>query len=119
MMDSVGPIAENGPSKEQLHLYKEFSPINHVHKSAPPVYMIYDSAAAPIHSAQFGFKMKEKVDQVGGEAYIEIKGAPEKSQLTWHEHKYTGEIDFMLDKFGLVETRQAIKQKSLSEAGKA
>ena len=33
-------------------------------------------------SAQFGIKMKQKVDKVGGEAFIEIKGAPEQSQLT-------------------------------------
>jgi arylformamidase len=54
-------------------LFKEFSPINHLTKDDPPLYLSYgdhmeipaESFGSGIHHGMFGVKMKEKSEQVG------------------------------------------------------
>ncbi len=63
-------------------LYQEFSPINHLDKNDPPLFMTYydmyntvppkDTDHA-IHHPIFGEKLKEKADEIGHETYFAIK----------------------------------------------
>lgn len=83
---------------EHEHLYKEFSPYNHLDGKDPPLYMTYaedtsmpsKNAGHGIHHPNFGVKMKEKGDAVGAECYLNIKGLPAPE-------KYSSGDDFLYD----------------------
>ena len=86
-------VGANGPAEvkarysEYRDLYHEFSPINHISKSDPPVLLIYPTPSrlpAPdpgtaIHHAMFGIKMKEKSDAVGGVCLLKFAAEPDQS----------------------------------------
>jgi acetyl esterase/lipase len=68
--------------------YVEFSPINHVSKDDPPLFMQCDAdlsvparhASHGIHHPLFGVKMKEQADRVGMECHLQVgKGREIKS----------------------------------------
>ncbi|MFT4176985.1 MAG: alpha/beta hydrolase [Luteolibacter sp.] len=65
-----------------LSSIKKYSPIEHVSPDDPPVYMIYKAPPAlgqpqkdPTHTANFGVKLKEKLDQAGVECELVYPGA--------------------------------------------
>lgn len=68
---SIAAALKNYDKHEAL--YKEFSPINHLTKDDPPLFMRYgDDITVPakkllhgIHHGMFGIKMKEKSEKVG------------------------------------------------------
>ncbi len=79
-------------------LYVEFSPINHVSRDDPPLYMACDAdltvptrhASHGIHHPVFGVKLKEKADAVGMECHLQVgKGTTYKSS------KYASAIEFL------------------------
>jgi arylformamidase len=59
--------------KKYQPLLKEFSPLTHMDKNDPPLYLSYPkemtlppaSPAAAIHHGMFGIKLKEKADEIG------------------------------------------------------
>ncbi len=65
-------------------LITEFSPITHLDKDDPPLWMSYGSdtntpatsGGHSIHHPMLGLKMKEKADAIGHESHLSIKGAP-------------------------------------------
>jgi acetyl esterase/lipase len=80
---------------------KEYSPISHVTKDDPPVFMEYPSQKTkppvrgeeqddPTHSALLGMILMEKLKEVGVEAILVYPG---------HEHeKYKTSADFLIDR---------------------
>ena len=80
-------------------LYVEFSPINHVSKDDPPLFMTYDGrmnlpsvdAGHGIHHPVYGVKMKEKADSVGQECHLLIPGHSKSEQ-------YPSANAFLIDK---------------------
>lgn len=68
--------------EEILPWIKEYSPMEHATRDDPPVYLIYDTAPAlgqaqkdPTHTANFGVKLKEKLDQLGVPCELAYPGA--------------------------------------------
>ena len=93
--------AAAGPTKAQLDLYKEYSPIEHLIKhnsgSASPVFMQYKGEQqgdyhSMIHHSIFGIMLKEKADKLGAETYLQLGDAPSRSKLTWRDHTYNTEV---------------------------
>lgn len=80
-------------------LYVEFSPVNHVSKDDPPLFMTYgnnmklpsENAGHGIHHPVYGVKMKEKCDAAGQECHLMIKGVS-KSE------KYKSANEFLMSK---------------------
>ena len=78
-------------------LYHEFSPINHVSKGDPPLFMSYGNdmslpsknAGHGIHHPVYGVKMKEKADAVGQECHLLIPG-------TSKSEKFANANDFLM-----------------------
>jgi len=78
---------------------KEYSPIEHVTKDDPPVFLFYggekdvkvgDSPKDPTHSSILGIKLEEKIKKVGGEVILVYPG---------HTHeKYKSIPDYLIDK---------------------
>ena len=68
---SYADMIKNYTKYEQL--FKEFSPITHMDKNDPPLYLSYPkdmtlppaSPAAAMHHGIFGMKLKEKADEIG------------------------------------------------------
>lgn len=76
---------------DQYHdLYVEFSPINHVDSSDPPLFMTCSAemdlpsrdSGHGIHHPVHGAKLKEKSDQVGHECHLVIPGYSESKEFT-------------------------------------
>ncbi len=70
--------------EEILPWIAEYSPYALVTKDDPPVYLLYSAPPAigedqkdPTHTANFGLKLKEHIDSVGGEAELVYPGAPD------------------------------------------
>ncbi len=68
---------------EILPWIQEYSPYALVTKDDPPVYLVYTGPPAigeeqkdPTHTANFGLKLQEHVQSVGGEAELVYPGAP-------------------------------------------
>jgi hypothetical protein len=61
-------------------LYREFSPVNHLDASDPPILLRYagavDDPQGGIHHSMFGVKFKEKADKVGAVCHIELRKNP-------------------------------------------
>ena len=72
-------------------VYEEFSPYHHVDKDDPPLLMTYyrpvlhppTTAKHAIHHPIFGWKLKEKSDQVGHECHLMISGVARTGLPTW------------------------------------
>jgi hypothetical protein len=71
---------------------KEYSPFEHASAGDPPIYMIYGGPPAmgkeekdPTHSANFGVKLKEKLDELKVECELVYPGAPNIKHQTMHE----------------------------------
>ncbi|QDT12435.1 alpha/beta hydrolase fold domain-containing protein [Planctomycetes bacterium K23_9] len=85
--------------KDHQSLYQEFSPYNHVSADDPPLLMTYGgdmtlpskNAGHGIHHPVYGFKMKEKCDQVGQECHLLVPGHSKSD-------KYTSAKDFLMQK---------------------
>ncbi len=65
--------------------YKEYSPVNHVSKDDPPLWMQYGSPDSPannansaIHHGKFGTKMKEASNKVGHTCYLVYPKGPKQ-----------------------------------------
>jgi len=84
-------------------LYWEYSPINHLDKNDPPVYLTYNGSStvpaetpgAGIHHRMFGVKLKEKSIAVGHKAYLNGRD----------ENTYTDGNAFLLDVLGAGERK--------------
>src|SRR5438105_1297846 len=83
-----------------LKWLKEYSPIEHVSKDDPPIFMEYPSQKVPpvlgekqvdpTHSAILGIKLAEKLKEVGVEAILVYPG---------HEHpQYKNSADYLIDR---------------------
>ncbi|MFC1497723.1 alpha/beta hydrolase fold domain-containing protein [Verrucomicrobiota bacterium] len=84
-------------------LYKEFSPINHVDKNDPPLFINHTIPASTaniqngnIHSGQFSAKLKEKSDKLGHKVYVLAKWPSDEKWL-----KYKSAVEFLCDQFKL------------------
>jgi acetyl esterase/lipase len=71
---------------------REYSPIEHVGKDDPPVYLIYSRPPAlgkpqkdPTHTANYGVKLQEKCQAVGVECELVYPGAPDVKHRTMTE----------------------------------
>ncbi len=76
---------------------KEYSPIEHVSKDDPPIYLHYTAPPAlgqpqkdPTHTANYGVKLQEKLASVGVECELVYPGAPGV--------KHEQPIDFLIAK---------------------
>ena len=65
-------------------LYREFSPINHVSRGAPPVMLVNRTGPLPaadhnaaIHHVMFCYKLKEKTDSVGATCLVRLLDQPD------------------------------------------
>lgn len=68
---------------------KKYSPIEHVSRDDPPVYLIYTSGPAlgqeqkdPTHTANYGVKLQEKCRSIGVECELVYPGAPDVKHPT-------------------------------------
>jgi len=68
---------------------KEYSPIEHVTRDDPPVYLLYSAPPAlgqeqkdPTHTANYGVKLQEKCRRVGVECELVYPGAPDVKHPT-------------------------------------
>lgn len=86
-------IAEvNAKYEQYAPLYREFSPINHVDGSDPPVLMIYPridplpaaNSGSGIHHAKLGRMLKEKAEASGARATLQITDQAGKNALDPH-----------------------------------
>jgi acetyl esterase/lipase len=72
-------------AREQvLPWIKKYSPIEHVTRDDPPIYMIYTAAPAlgqeqqdPTHTSNYGVKLQEKLREFGVENELVYPGAPD------------------------------------------
>ena len=78
-------FAEFLAAREQvLPWIRKYSPIEHVTRDDPPIYMTYAAAPAlgkeekdPTHTANYGVKLQEKLREVGVPCELVYPGAPE------------------------------------------
>ena len=91
------------PELEELVL--DASPITHLTKDDPPVYLTYganrpvtekSSAGLWVHHPIMGIKLKEAMDEIGLEAHVQYKGGPKIKG-------YDNQVDFLLKKLKSVE----------------
>jgi hypothetical protein len=84
----IGPIRQlvglkpgQQPDEHIWQLYEEASPITHVTKDAPPVFMHYSRPMKPlpvtdtgegIHNPRMGYLLKEKMDKLGVECEVHL-----------------------------------------------
>jgi acetyl esterase/lipase len=75
--------------EEVLPWIKAYSPFEHVSADDPPVYLAYAAPPAlgadqkdPTHTANFGVKLKEKLDLVGVPCELVYPGAPDVTHAT-------------------------------------
>jgi acetyl esterase/lipase len=75
----------------------EYSPYSHVTADDPPTYLFYHGTPAvgkeqadPVHTANFGVKLQERLHAVGGECELVYPGAPAV--------KHAKALDFLMDK---------------------
>ncbi|MBM3861467.1 MAG: alpha/beta hydrolase [Verrucomicrobia bacterium] len=68
---------------------KKYSPIEHVTRDDPPVYLIYSAPPAlgqeqkdPTHTANYGVKLQEKCRKIGVECELVYPGAPDVKHAT-------------------------------------
>lgn len=68
---------------------KEYSPIEHASSDDPPIYLIYPAAPGigqsqsdPTHSANFGVKLQERLDELKVECELVYPGAPKVKHTT-------------------------------------
>jgi acetyl esterase/lipase len=83
-----------------LPFIKEYSPIEHVNKDAPPIFMEYpgqkvppvvgEKQADPTHSAVMGLKLAERLKAVGAEAILVYPGQTHP--------QYKNSQDFLIDR---------------------
>jgi len=82
---AVGESSADGAIQnynKNRHLYKEFSPINHVDANDPPLFMTCSAetglpcrdAGHGIHHPVYGLKLKEKSDKAGHECHLIVPG---------------------------------------------
>lgn len=92
---------EEAEKPEVKALIKEASPLTHLTKDDPPVFMTYKSGNVPVdetsppnlwvHHPIFGIRTKAIMDKMGMENYLMYKGGPEPE-------KYADGVEFMIAK---------------------
>ena len=93
--------SEKTPTAKQLALSLDASPITHLTPDDPPIYLLYNSAnelvdeetlwGTWIHHPMLGIKLKEAMDELGMESYLEYVDGP---QIT----EYDSLQDFIIRK---------------------
>ena len=87
LLFGVKPEEDSLTATEAFPLYEDASPVNHLTAGAPPVFLYYASSMAPprpgdlnagIHHARFGYFLKEKMDKLGVECVLEVKGGKDE-----------------------------------------
>lgn len=86
---------------EKIALMKEASPITHLTPDDPPIFATYGQADTPVdastppgnwvHHPRLGIKLKEAMDWLGLECYVQYKGGPPVTA-------YHGAVDFVIHK---------------------
>jgi hypothetical protein len=78
---------------ELLPEIKKYSPFAHVSADDPPIYLIYSAKPDlgkeqkdPTHTANFGVKLQERLQQVGVPCELVYPGAPEVKHAQIHEY---------------------------------
>ena len=89
------------PTDKQLALSLDASPITHLTPDDPPIYLLYNGPNEPVdentpwgtwvHHPVFGIKLKEAMDKLGMECYLEYKGGPPVTE-------YESQQDFIIQK---------------------
>jgi len=111
----IQPTSEKEPpTEEHLALGLEASPITHLTKDDPPIYLFYGAANTPVteetlwgkwvHHPILGTKLKEAMDALDMECYLEYRDSPAIPE-------YESQNDFIIRKLkalpaGAVQTKQ-------------
>ncbi len=111
----IQPTSEKEPpTEEHLALGLEASPITHLTKDDPPIYLFYGAANTPVteetlwgkwvHHPILGIKLKEAMDALDMECYLEYRDSPAIPE-------YESQNDFIIRKLkalpaGAVQTKQ-------------
>lgn len=67
----------DSPTPELANLFKEVSAVNYLSANDPPVYITYNAEVNGIHSINFGFFLKEKMDALNIECIIRGPQTPQ------------------------------------------
>jgi acetyl esterase len=97
----VDPVDGLQLTEEELALGLDASPMTHLTKDDPPIYLVYGGANVTvdeqtpwgvwIHHPIFGIKLKEAMDSLEMECYLQYKGGPAVEQ-------YDSQLDFIIQK---------------------
>jgi len=89
------------PTDEQLALQLDASPITHLTQDDPPIYLFYNRPNEPVdettpwgtwvHHPVLGIKLKEAMDELGMECYLQYKDGPQIDE-------YESMQDFIISK---------------------
>ncbi len=90
---ALGPGEEN--TEKAFKLYEEASPITHLTKDDPPVYMTYggndepsDKPGAGIHSEKFGLALQKKMKELGLECEVKVGRDDPAGQLKYFKKRF-------------------------------
>lgn len=97
----VQSSSERTPTAKQLALGLDASPITHLTPDDPPIYLLYPGPNEPVdeatpwatwvHHPMLGIKLKEAMDKLGMECYLEYKDGPPVTE-------YESQQDFIIRK---------------------
>jgi len=106
------------PAAKQLALGLDASPITHLTRDDPPIYLFYNGANVPVneetpwgtwvHHPMFGIKLKEAMDELGMECCLEYTDGPPVTE-------YESQQDFIIHKLKSLP-KDAIKSDPQSAA---
>ncbi len=82
-------------------LYQEFSPVNHLDKTDPPILLCYagslDQVGNGIHHARFGAFFKEEADKRGATCYLRLRNPEDQKMYPGAPDPY----EFVFNLFGI------------------
>jgi hypothetical protein len=103
------------PTEEQLALGLDASPITHLSKDDPPIYLHYGAANTPVteetvwgtwvHHPLLGIKLQEAMYHQGMECYLEYRNGPPVKE-------YDSQYDFIIRKLKALPAADAARAKT-------
>jgi len=83
---TIQPSSEATPTDKELALSLDAAPITHLTPDDPPIYLYYNRPNKPVdeetpvgiwvHHPMLGIKLKEAMDELGMECYLEYTDGP-------------------------------------------